>query len=172
MAFVVYNFFGHRFPNLELLTTFIIYIPLMAKSDIVELSSEKVTVERGSEHILLVDDEEAISSLEKQILERLGYTVSERTSSFEALEAFRANPDRYDLVISDMSMPNMTGDALAREMLSIRPGIPIIICTGFSERVNEDLATGMGIKGFLMKPISISALANEVRRVLDKKNMS
>jgi signal transduction histidine kinase/CheY-like chemotaxis protein len=153
-------------------TTFNIYIPLMAKSDIVELSSEKVAVERGSEHILLVDDEEAISNLEKQILERLGYTVSERTSSFEALEAFRANPDRYDLVISDMSMPNMTGDALAREMLSIRPGIPIIICTGFSERVNEDLATGMGIKGFLMKPITISALANEVRRVLDKKNMS
>jgi len=149
-------------------TTFNIYLPLMAKSDMVESSSEKVAVEGGSEHILLVDDEPAISSLEKKILERLGYTVSERTSSFDALEAFRANPDRYDLVISDMSMPHMTGEVLAREMLSIRPNLPIIICTGFSERMNEDLAREIGIKGFLMKPVTISALTHEVRRVLDE----
>jgi len=149
-------------------TTFNIYLPLMAKSDMVESNSEKVAVEGGSEHILLVDDEPAISSLEKKILERLGYTVSERTSSFDALEAFRANPDRYDLVISDMSMPHMTGEDLAREMLSIRPNLPIIICTGFSERMNEDLAREIGIKGFLMKPVTISALTNEVRKVLDE----
>jgi PAS domain S-box-containing protein len=153
-------------------TTFNVYLPLMSKSDMVESGPEQKAVERGSEHILLVDDEAAISSLEKQILGRLGYTVSERNSSFDALEAFKANPDLYDLVISDMSMPQMTGDALAKEMLSIRPDLPIIICTGFSERVNEDLAKEMGIKGFLMKPVITSALAHEVRRVLDEKNMS
>ncbi len=150
-------------------TTFNIYIPLMAKSDIVESSSEKVVLECGSEHILLVDDEAAIANLEKQILERLGYTISERTSSFDALEAFKANPDRYDLVISDMSMPHMTGDALARKMLSIKPDLPIIICTGFSERLNKELAKEMGIKGLLMKPVTISDMAQEVRRVLDEK---
>ena len=148
-------------------TTFNIYLPLMAKSDMVESSSEKVAVEGGSEHILLVDDEAVISSIERQILERLGYTVCEINSSLDALEEFKANPDRYDLLISDMSMPHMTGDVLAREMLSIRPDLPIIICTGFSERINEDLAREMGIRGFLMKPITISALAHEVRRVLD-----
>jgi CheY-like chemotaxis protein len=152
-------------------TTFNVYLPLMSKSDMVESGPEQKVVERGSEHILLVDDEAAISSLEKQILGRLGYTVSERNSSFDALEAFKASPDLYDLVISDMSMPHMTGDALAREMLLIRPSLPIIICTGFSERINEDLAKEIGIKGFLMKPIIISALAHEVRRVLDEKNM-
>jgi len=140
---------------------------LMAKSDMVESSSEKVAVEGGSEHILLVDDEAVISSIERQILERLGYTVCEINSSLDALEEFKANPDRYDLLISDMSMPHMTGDVLAREMLSMRPDLPIIICTGFSERINEDLAREMGIRGFLMKPITISALAHEVRRVLD-----
>ena len=148
-------------------TTFNVYLPLMAKSDMVESGPEQRAVERGSEHILLVDDEASISSLEKQILERLGYTVSEQNSSFDALEAFKANPNLYDLVISDMSMPHMTGDVLAKKILSIRPELPIIICTGFSERINEDLAKEMGIKGFLMKPVIVSALAHEVRRVLD-----
>ena len=98
----------------------------------------------------MVDDEEAIVHLEKQMLERLGYRVTTRVNSLEALEAFKANPDEYDLILSDMTMPNMTGDQLARRLIAIRPDIPVIICTGFSERVNEGKANEIGINGLLM----------------------
>jgi len=121
----------------------------------------------GSERILLVDDEAAIAKLEKQMLERLGYRVTFRVSSIEALEAFKASPEAYDLVITDMSMPNMTGDRLASELIAVRPDIPIIICTGFSDRMNPDQANAMGIKGFLMKPVVKAELAAFVRKVLD-----
>ncbi|MBW1911040.1 MAG: response regulator [Deltaproteobacteria bacterium] len=103
----------------------------------------------------------------KQMLERLGYEVTTRTSSIEALELFRAKPDQFDLVITDMTMPQMTGDKLSRELMQIRPDIPVIICTGFSERISDEKAKGMGIKAFVMKPIVIRDLANTVRRILD-----
>ncbi|MBW2035495.1 MAG: response regulator, partial [Deltaproteobacteria bacterium] len=102
-------------------------------------------------------------------LERLGYEVTTRTSSIEALELFKAKPDRFDLVITDMTMPHMTGDRLARELMKIRPDIPIILCTGFSERISEEKAKGMGIKAFVMKPLVMRDLANTVRKVLDNK---
>jgi len=101
------------------------------------------------------------------MLERLGYEVTTRTSSIEALELFRAKPDQFDLVITDMTMPQMTGDKLSRELMQIRPDIPVIICTGFSERISDEKAKGMGIKAFVMKPIVIRDLANTVRRILD-----
>jgi len=148
-------------------TTIKVYLPVMAVLGATESSSEQTPVGRGTERILLVDDEVPIASLMKQMLERLGYYVSIRTSSVDALEAFKAKSNAFDLVITDMSMPHMTGDQLASEMLSVRPDIPIIICTGFSERVNEDMAKSMDIKGFLMKPVIKYALAQEVRRVLD-----
>ncbi|MBW1737532.1 MAG: response regulator, partial [Deltaproteobacteria bacterium] len=88
-------------------------------------------------------------------------------SSIEALELFKAKPDRFDLVITDMTMPNMTGDRLARELMKIRPDIPIILCTGFSERISEEKAKGMGIKAFAMKPLVMRDLANTVRKALD-----
>lgn len=116
---------------------------------------------------LLVDDESAIVQLEKQMLERLGYRVTARTSSIEALEAFKANPDKYDLVITDMTMPNLTGDQLAKELTLIRPGIPIIVCTGFSERMNKITIGPVGISGMLMKPVIRSDLATLVRKVLN-----
>jgi PAS domain S-box-containing protein len=148
-------------------TTIKVNLPVIAVSGATESSSEQIPVGRGTERILLVDDEVPIASLMKQMLERLGYSVSIRTSSVDALEAFKAKSNAFDLVITDMSMPHMTGDQLASEILSVRPDIPIIICTGFSERVNEDMAKSMGIKGFLMKPVIKSALAQEVRKVLD-----
>jgi CheY-like chemotaxis protein len=123
--------------------------------------------ETGTERILLVDDEEAIVRLETLMLERLGYIVTARTSSIEALAAFKVNPAQFDLVLTDMTMPNMTGTQLARELISIRPDIPVIICTGFSEKISEDNAAAMGIKGFLMKPVVKSEIAKVVRRVLD-----
>jgi len=149
-------------------TTFDVYLPSM------EMSPEALPVEgaeddkTGNERILLVDDEESIVRLERMMLERLGYLVTSRLSSIEALEAFRAHPDGFDLVVTDMTMPNMTGDQLAGELVSIRPGIPIIICTGYSERINPEKAAAIGMKGFLMKPIVRSEMAGMVRKVLDQ----
>jgi len=105
--------------------------------------------------------------LQKQILERLGYHVTECTSSVEALNSFKADPSAFDLVVSDMTMPHMTGDQLAAELMAVRPDIPVIICTGFSERLNKDKAAALGIKGFLMKPVIKSEMARMVRTVLD-----
>ena len=149
-------------------TTFRIYIPLMDKPIEIESTNEIELSPSGSEHILLVDDEEPIAKIERQMLERLGYKVTSRMNSIDALEAFKANPDSFDLVLSDMSMPNMRGDQLAKEIISIRQNIPLIICTGFSDKINQEKAVAIGIKGFLMKPILRSELAKTVRSVLDE----
>ena len=100
---------------------------------------------------------------------RLGYQVVSRTISLEALEAFRDAPDKFDMVITDMDMPNMSGDKLASELVKIRPDIPILLCTGFSERMSEEKAVAMGIRKFLMKPITIKDLSKMIREVLDKR---
>ena len=148
-------------------TTFNVYLPIMAKAEKPAPAEGNAGSWVGHERILLVDDEGPIAKLEKRILERLGYTVTMRVSSWEALEAFKAKPESFDLVISDMTMPQMTGDQLAKELISIRADIPIIICTGFSERLNQETAGSIGVKGFLMKPIIKSELAKMVRKVLD-----
>ncbi len=149
-------------------TTFKVYLPLNKQSVESEKTKKTQSIATGTERILLVDDEISIVALEKKVLERKGYSVVERTSSIDALEAFKAHPDAYDLVISDMNMPNMTGVQLAKEMLTIRPDIPIIICTGFSERISEDIAKDIGVRGFLMKPVVMAEMAKEMRRVLDE----
>ena len=148
-------------------TTFNIYLPLMEKSVDIPTEKKMKISPMGNEHILLVDDEEPIVQMEKTILERLGYRVTSRTGSIEALEIFKAKADAFDLVITDMTMPNMTGDQLAKELLAVNPDIPIIILTGFSERVNKDTIETLGIKGLLMKPVVTSDMALEIRRVLD-----
>lgn len=101
------------------------------------------------------------------MLNRLGYSIESRTSSVEALQAFKANPGKFDLVLSDLTMPNMTGDQLAKELIMIRSDIPIVICTGFSEDVTDQKLKTSGVKGILMKPIIKSEMAKTVRRVLD-----
>ena len=148
-------------------TVFHIYLPQIRDSFVSsEFISDK-TLPTGHERILLVDDERQIVSMEKEMLECLGYKVTDRTSSIEALEAFRKRSDRFDLIITDMTMPNMTGDKLAREVMKIRSDIPVILCTGFSEMISEERAGVLGIKGFLMKPIVMSVLAKTVREMLD-----
>ena len=122
----------------------------------------------GTEHILFVDDEKALASLSAKMLMQLGYTVTTRTDSIEALELFTANPKRFDLVITDMTMPKMTGDRLARELNILNPTVPIIMCTGFNKVRNRKASTAWGIRKFLMKPVSKSALAQAVRKVLDE----
>ena len=149
-------------------STFTVYLPLMERSLETENIQRFESDRTGHERILLVDDEEPIVRVQKQMLERLGYRVTERTSSFDALEAFRANPDAFDLVVTDMTMSGMTGDQLARELISIRPDISIILCTGFSERINQEKAAAIGIHGFLMKPVVRSEMAGMVRKVLDR----
>ncbi|ACL02006.1 PAS/PAC sensor hybrid histidine kinase [Desulfatibacillum aliphaticivorans] len=148
-------------------TAFNVYLPLMEKMEMVDQQAPKEVHPTGDERILLIDDEAPIVKLETQMLQRLGYQVTARTSSLEALEAFQTMPYGFDLIISDMTMPNMTGDQLAEEVIAVRPDIPIIICTGFSERLNEAGAGAKGIKAFLMKPVVRSELAQIVRRVLD-----
>ncbi len=122
----------------------------------------------GNERILYIDDEETLIDLGENMLAKLGYHVVTRTSPIEAIEAFKANPDKFDLVISDMTMPNMTGDILAQELMKIRSDIPVIICTGFSEQISADKVKAIGISGFLMKPLTIRELARTVRSVLDQ----
>ncbi|CAB1056839.1 multi-sensor hybrid histidine kinase [Olavius sp. associated proteobacterium Delta 1] len=121
----------------------------------------------GTESILFVDDEAFQADIAKQMLSRLGYRLTTRTSSVEALELFMQSPEKFDLVISDMTMPHMTGDVLARELISIRPDIPIIVCTGYSDRINTDIASDIGIRELVMKPVVIKDIAQCIRRVLD-----
>ena len=120
----------------------------------------------GKERILIVDDEIALVEITRQMLGWLGYEVEIRTSAIEALEAFRKNPGRFDLVITDLTMPQMTGMKLARQMFQIRPDIPIILCTGFSDQLEEKQALSIGIKAFLFKPLVANELAEAVRKAL------
>ena len=122
----------------------------------------------GTERVLLVDDDKILVDIGKQTLERLGYRVTTRTSSIEALELFNVKPDQFDLVITDLTMPNMSGDKLATELISRKPGIPIIICTGFSKMIRQERVKTLGIKGLLMKPITKADMAVMVRKVLDE----
>ncbi len=148
-------------------TVFNVYLPLLEDAGDSKTAGIPRKYPTGCESILLVDDEESIVQIEQMMLEKLGYRVTARTSSPDALDAFRADPSIFDLVISDRGMPNMTGEQLAGELFSIRPDIPIIFCTGFSDENDEQGAKDMGIKGFLMKPVVLTDLAAMVRKVLD-----
>ena len=124
---------------------------------------------KGNERILLVDDDPSIVSMIRQMLERMGYTVTEMTDSTAALERFKSTPDDFDLVITDMAMPKMSGDQLATELMKTRENIPIVLCTGHSDTIDEKKAKRMGIKGFVMKPLDKSKLARAVRAALDDR---
>ena len=148
-------------------TVFAIYLPVISKG-VVEAPHEKTSLPLGTERILLVEDELSILKLESRILERLGYRVIASNSPVEALELFRSEPPAFDLVITDMSMPKMAGDHLARELIRIRPDIPVILCSGYSNRFSNKNASEIGIKALAEKPISMEGLAGTVRRVLDE----
>jgi CheY-like chemotaxis protein len=150
-------------------TRFDILFPIMGKQTQSE-TEELKALPTGREHILLIEDEETLIDLGKNMLKKLGYEVETRTSPLEALEIFRTTPHKFDLVISDMTMPGMTGDVLASEMMNIRSDTPIIICTGYSERMDEQRATDLGIKGLMMKPFTIRRLSRTIRAVLDQKS--
>ncbi len=117
-----------------------------------------------------MDDEEKIVELCRRMLEHLQYRVTAKTESPEALEVFRLAPETFDLVITDMTMPNLTGADLSREILRIRPDIPILLCTGYSEMISEEEAEKMGLRAFVMKPLVLRELAEMVRGVLDNRD--
>jgi CheY-like chemotaxis protein len=152
-------------------SVFSVYLPTIKQRETdVQQSEEKLPT--GNERILIVDDESPIARMGKQIMERLGYQVTMRTSSVEALELFRAMPLNFDLVITDMTMPNMTGDTLAAELIRIRPDIPVILCTGYSSKLSEKTAASIGIRAIVHKPVVKAELAKTIRKVLDDKRMN
>ena len=145
---------------------FNVFLPVILQEVDHEIRT-KAPIPTGTERILFIDDEKSLVDLGQQILERLGYDVTIRTSSLEALELFMEQPDKFDLVITDMTMPNMTGDELAAKLMNIRADIPVILCTGYSERISRERAQKLGIKEFILKPIVMRELAKTVRGVLD-----
>lgn len=149
-------------------TIFDIFFPIVSNSKGARtLTSETAgSIPTGNERILFVDDERVQKDLAKKMLERLGYRVTTRDCGQRALALFHRDPDQFDLVITDMTMPRMTGDILAKEIMQVRPEMPIIICTGYSEKLNEKKALSMGAKGFMMKPITIKEMATLIRNIL------
>ncbi|MDQ1350245.1 MAG: hypothetical protein QG657_546 [Acidobacteriota bacterium] len=149
-------------------TTFHVLLPVTTETGEVPGVEAPGPIPRGSERILLVDDEWALVELGKQMLERIGYNVVVKSSSIDAFETFRSNPAAFDLIITDQTMPVMTGVQLARQIKNIRPDIPIILCTGFSESVDEETFRSRGIDAFVMKPIAMREIAAVIRGIFDK----
>jgi CheY-like chemotaxis protein len=148
-------------------TTFNIYLPELVIGTEVHKSTIEETLPVGTERILYIDDEPALTSLAEKMLSKLGYDVTTMTSSHGALNIFKARPDAFDLVITDMTMPGMTGDRVAQNFLEIRQDIPIIICSGYSEHISQEKAKSIGIRKFVMKPLEMRELAMTIRKVLD-----
>ncbi len=147
-------------------STFRVLLPKV-KSEAIEDPFETVQIVGGTEHILFVDDEELLVDWGRAALERLGYTVTVLTDPTEALKTFSADPSRFHLVITDQTMPKLTGIGLARKILALRPDIPVILCTGHSVTVSPEKVKEAGIKKFLMKPVRRQELARGIRMVLD-----
>jgi PAS domain S-box-containing protein len=147
-------------------STFKIFLP-KAQGGVEAVEGSRATLPRGTERVIFVDDEETLRDLGESILSRLGYKVTTAEDPGRALRLFRDDPKGYDLIITDYTMPGMTGLTLGKEMLRIRPGIPIILCTGYSEGIDEERAKEAGVKEFVMKPLTKQELAEAVRRTLD-----
>jgi len=147
-------------------TVFHVFLPVVNKE---ELPAREATqqIPVGIERVLFIDDEDVLADMGKAILERLGYHVTVRKSSLEALETFQNQPNQFDVVITDQTMPGMTGIDLARRMLQIRPDIPIILCTGYSSIISEEKAKSFGIKEFALKPVGKKDIAMLIRKVLN-----
>jgi len=143
-----------------------VYLPVIDGALEIEYQAVQ-PIQGGRERILFVDDETAIAKTGCDILQRLGYQVDAFSDPVEALSAFSARPFDYHLVITDMTMPNMRGDNLARRILSIRADIAVIISSGFSENIDSSMAKALGVRGFIQKPLDKADLARAIRDALD-----
>jgi two-component system cell cycle sensor histidine kinase/response regulator CckA len=148
-------------------TEFQVYLSRVEASEVTG-GAEAPVIENGQESLLFVDDEEWLVDMWKEILESLGYRMTVTTKPLQALQWFKENPQDFDLVIADQTMPQLTGLELAEELLSLRPGLPIILVTGFSELVTPEKAKKAGIQDYIMKPLSISELTNAISKALGK----
>jgi len=148
-------------------TTFKIYFPIIFAKVFDRKQTLGAKLPGGTERVMLIDDEADIVQVNRQALERLGYTVTAFTDSAAAVAAFESAPEGVDLLITDMTMPGLTGDHVVRAVLTRRPDLPIIMCTGFSEIVTKEKALGMGVRKLMMKPLSLGALARTIRELLD-----
>lgn len=149
-------------------TTIVIYLPAI-EAEAEEKNENKVDLPTGTERILFVDDETFIVEAAVELLSHLGYHVVTETDSRRALDRFQNAPRDFDLIMTDMTMPYLTGDALGKAILEIRPDIPVVLCTGFSERISQEQAKALGFRGFAMKPLEIHQIAGIIRAVLDGK---
>ena len=149
-------------------SVFEIYLPRV-KGEAAETDKFDMPLLTGTGRILFVDDEPSLTLMGQKILGQLGYRVQTTNSSVEALEIFRSKPNEFDLVITDLTMPELTGINLAKALLAIRPDLPIVLCTGFSDQVNEEMLQSMGIRGLMLKPLTIHELAHSVRMAIEVK---
>ncbi|MGD0230358.1 MAG: ATP-binding protein [Syntrophorhabdales bacterium] len=149
-------------------SAFTVYFPKIAGEALPDTKGAETALLTGSERILFVDDEEVLVEMGEAILAELGYEVTSRMSSKDALALVEQDPSRFDLVITDQTMPDMTGVELARRILAIRHDMPLILCTGFSHLVDADKAKVAGIKAFAMKPVTKREIARTIRKVLDE----
>ncbi len=148
-------------------TTFEVFLPRVRQDARQETIHDKQALPSGTERILFVDDEKMLVDLNQARLHYLGYTVTSAVDPNQALELFQSDPGSFELVITDMTMPGMNGDRLSRHILDIREDIPIILCTGYSERISRESAKAAGLAGYLEKPVDMQTLAETVRGVLD-----
>ena len=148
-------------------TKFDVFFPMIESAKTKETVTEEKPIPGGSERILFIDDEPVIAETTGRLLHSRGYQVIFKTDSTEALEIFKKNPNGFDLVITDMTMPGMTGEKLAREIIAIRNDIPIILVTGYNEHISEAKAKAIGIREFIIKPLKVKKLAEIIRKVLD-----
>ena len=150
-------------------TTFNVYLPLAKDAARTAKKSKVASPSGGDERILLIDDELPILKMQSQTLEKLGYTVSAFSDGLEALHVFQKEPHAFDLVLTDMTMPKITGDKLLHELKKIRRDIPVILCSGFSARINMTKKVELPVDAFLIKPVERSTMAETIRKILDKK---
>jgi CheY-like chemotaxis protein len=148
---------------------FTVYLPIATSETERTVQEETLPLPRGRERILFVDDERSIVEMATTILERLGYNVTALSSSTEALALFASIPEAFDLVITDQTMPDLTGAELTKRIRAVRKDIPVILVTGFSETVDADRARRMDIQQLLMKPIIKQELAEAIRKVMDER---
>lgn len=147
-------------------SVFEVLFPVVEKQVTVEIMPAS-TLPIGDEKVLLVDDEVAIANMIRKMIERLGYHVMTKSNSADAFETFQENPNAFDLIITDMTMPGICGDELSLKILKIRPDIPIILCTGFSDKIDDDNAERLGVSALIKKPVTKEILAKMIRKVLD-----
>jgi len=147
-------------------TTFRIFFPRIHPDTYTTKEAKERAAPTGSGHILLVDDEEDIRKMLKQMLVGLGYQVTVCSNSRTALETFQNGPRTFDLVITDLTLPQLSGDRLARELLKLRPDVPIILITGFSDQALEEEVLGFGIRAVLRKPVQKATMGETISRIL------